>query len=640
MMTISRFQSPPPQSTAASELQLGDAVVVGVVVAIASIFAAAMLVAYAADPGALWHDLGHDRNGHFNYGLDLALSIKSFDVRDFLKQLEHAQVWPPLHGLVLACVMLVGCIDLRLAIVPSLIGWVCTIVLTFLIARHLLADRLSGIVAGAIAVTFALASPAFRLITADVMLEGLGAALTAFCLYAYLRARAESGGDRWWDALAIGLAVLFFEKSNYWVLTALPLAIAYFSEDVPGWLTWLRAQFAKIDLRATVRAALRDPLIVAAGIIVLVIIAIFVRGPFAFDAFGRRVSTYPPNNPMTVLWWVLFVRAALAWRRHRKSFEDTIGVAGCRLFYWLLLPIAISFLLPKRLAVFLWYVGPTHYAGGAYDPLQAAISQWYAFSEGFHVAPWAAVLVLALAAVAAARLGRLAPGARAVLILAVLSAAAVVLHPQQQWRFQTTWLFAVWVLAGVGGAIVLASITARLPAVARFAVATAVVAGIAGGESRYGWTDMAYAAAIHPRSGPSDLDLPKAYLPYVRGVQNVGFIATFPRTSFLSWTLRADCRCRVKVDSPWLTDFQSREQYRQIAADWLVQTQAQDIVVIDAPALFSLPTLGQTYDRLSGQLDAIAHDGRFERIATEPVPALGATVTIWRRRSYSTSPQK
>jgi len=63
-------------------------------------------------------------------------------------------------------------------------------------------------------------------------------------------------------------------------------------------------------------------------------------------------------------------------------------------------------------------------------------------------------------------------------------------------------------------------------------------------------------------------------------------------------------------------------------------------VVIDAPALFSLPTLGQTYDRLSGQLDAIAHDGRFERIATEPVPALGATVTIWRRRSYSTSPQK
>jgi 4-amino-4-deoxy-L-arabinose transferase-like glycosyltransferase len=119
--------------------------------------------------------------------------------------------------------MILGGIDLRLAILPSLFGWICTIVLAFLIARRLFTDRYTGTVAGALAVTFAIASPAFRLITADVMLEGLGAALTATCLYLYLRARAERDRGSLWRALALALTVLFFEKSNYWVLTFVPL---------------------------------------------------------------------------------------------------------------------------------------------------------------------------------------------------------------------------------------------------------------------------------------------------------------------------------------------------------------------------------------------------------------------------------
>jgi hypothetical protein len=82
------------------------------------------------------------------------------------------------HGLALASVLTLGGIDVRFAILPSLIGWAATIALSFLIALRLLPHRRSGLTAGALAVTFALASPAFRLITADVMLEGLGAALT------------------------------------------------------------------------------------------------------------------------------------------------------------------------------------------------------------------------------------------------------------------------------------------------------------------------------------------------------------------------------------------------------------------------------------------------------------------------------
>ncbi|HET9686797.1 MAG TPA: glycosyltransferase family 39 protein [Pseudolabrys sp.] len=600
---------------------------VAIVVAIAAIFALSMFVDYAADPARLWHDVHHDRNGHFNFALDLALSLRNFDLLEFLLQLERARVWPPVHGLALASVLTIGGIDVRLAILPSLLGWVATIALTFLIARRLLVDRRSGITAGALAVTFALASPAFRLITADVMLEGLGAALTALSLYAYLRARDAPDSERWWGILALSLTALFFEKSNYWLLTVVPLAIAQLSEDVRGWLDWGRARLAAIDLRTIAR----DPFVITAALLLLLVIALYVRGPTVLHVFGTRLSLYPPENLVTIVWWVLFLRGARLWQANRAAIDKS-GIAGRRLFYWHAVPIAVSFLLPKRLATFLWYVGPTHHAEGAYNPLHAAGTQWLAFSQGFHVAAWAATLVVVLAMVAAARLPQLARGARAVVFLAALSVLAVVLHPQQQWRFQTTWLFAIWALAGVGGAIILARLTSSLPALLRIGVAAAAVAGLAVAESQHRWTSMAYRAAIHPQSGPSDLELAKAYLPHLAGAPAIGFMATFSPSPFFAWTVHVDCRCRTRVDMPKPPPFLAREDYRRVAADWLKQTRADRIVIVNAPGLYAIPALGLTYDRLSGFVAAIESDPRFARVAVEPVSALGANVTIWQRQ--------
>jgi hypothetical protein len=47
-------------------------------------------------------------------------------------------------------------------------------------------------------------------------------------------------------------------------------------------------------------------------------------------------------------------------------------------------------------------------------------------------------------------------------------------------------------------------------------------------ESRYTWTDTAYAAASRSRNDPNDLDLAKAYLPHVADAKMIGFMATFP----------------------------------------------------------------------------------------------------------------
>src|SRR5262249_8777891 len=314
-----------------------------IVIAVAAIFAFSIFADYAADPGRLWHDVHHDRNGHFNFALDLALWRRNFDVVEFLLHLERARVWPPVHGLALASVLTIGGIDVRLAILPSLIGWVATIALTFLIARQLLADRRGGITGGALAVAFALASATFRLITADVMLEGLGAALTALCFYAYLRVRDEPESERWWGVMALSLTALFFEKSNYWLLTVVPLAIAQLSEDMRGWFDWTRARLAVIDLRAIAR----DASVMGAAFLLLVVIALYVRGPTVVHVFGTRISLYRPENLVTILWRILFLRGVRLWQANRAAI-DKIGIAGRRLFYWHAVPIAVSFLLTSR----------------------------------------------------------------------------------------------------------------------------------------------------------------------------------------------------------------------------------------------------------------------------------------------------
>jgi hypothetical protein len=613
-------------------MRASDAVIVWIVVAVASIFAAAMLVDYAGNPAQLWHGLSDDRNTHFGAGLNIVFALRSFDVPRVVQLLAQARIWPPVADILLALILIFGGIDVRLAILPSLIGWICTIIITFLIARRLFTDRLSGNIAGSIAIVFALASPAFRLISADVMLEGPGAGLTAFCLYAYVLAHDKTGRDNWWGVLAIGLTVLFFEKYNYWLMTAVSLAIAYFSEDF--WARWIRVctHLAHVS-RERVRAIVGDPFIIVAGSLILLDIAIYNGHLTDINSLGFHVNVRDTwKDVETLIWAILFVRATLLWREYRKPFDTALGLAGRRLFYWHLCPIAISFLIPKRLSDFIWYVAFNSH-GEPYDPLAAVSSQWRAFSQGFHVAPWAAILALALAFVAAIRLGRLAPSARAVLILAGLSALAVIVYPQQQWRFQASWLFSVWILAGAGGAIALSSLTARLGTFAQGAVAAAAIATLAVAESRYGWSDVAYAAAARPHPGePSDLDLARAYLPYIHGAEKVGFLTTLPVSNFYGWTIQENCQCAGRTYTPELEPLRSREQYRADTAEWLLHTPVERVVVIDT-ASYQPQDFGKTYDTLSGQIDAIKHDPKFERIATVPVPTWDATITIWRRRS-------
>ena len=325
-----------------------DILLVVLVALVAAGFAGVMLADYYASPDPLWRDFYHDRNGHFGFGQNLALALRDLDPIAFFDHLEKAKVWPPVHGLVLAAVMLVGGIDYRLGIVPSLIGWSTTIVCCWLIARQAFRDRLLGIFAGCVAVTFALASPTFRRLGADVMLEGLGAGLSALAVWAYIAARRSNESAAAWRLLAIVLTLLFFEKANYYLLIAAPLALAAFCEQPRSWIDEARGLLRRVSVSSLAGKTVRDPLLLAAAAVIAAVIYLHWRGPGAVVVFGRSLSLYPPHNLVTVAYALLFVRAALAWRAHRAAIMPGLGVAGRALFYWHALPLLVSFLLPRR----------------------------------------------------------------------------------------------------------------------------------------------------------------------------------------------------------------------------------------------------------------------------------------------------
>jgi hypothetical protein len=622
-----------------------------VTLCLAGAIAVVMFVHANADPDQLWQGYYHDRNGHYLFGQDLALAIRTGDPQWFFSALEKAKVWPPLHGLVLAAVLLVGGIDHRLGIVPSLIGWTLTITFVGVIARDMLeqrarngeqGDRALGIAAAAIAVTLAIASPAFRLFAADVMLECLGAALTAAALWAYGRAMRQTGaadaGDEAatrWRVLALVLTALFFEKSNYWGLTVAALVLSHASIAPRRTISHAIEIANELAARASIRA-LRDPFVLAAALVFAAVLYLYWRGPTSIEVSGRAVSLYPPENLVTIGYAILFARAAQWWGRERPAFEATLGPSGCALFYWHVVPIAVSFLLPKRLPVFLWYVGPYDSPSpGPYNPLAAAAFYWHAFADGFHAVPWIAIVTITLFAVGLVHLRRFSPGGRAVFWLAAVSFAGVAIHPQIQGRFLTSWLFAVWIGAGAGGAVLLERLVPRRVRLPVAGLAAAVLALASWRET----PPAAYAVAIHPSGGPSDLAFVRPLLPDLDGARIIAVATTFGDGNLWIWAIRERCRCRRQVELASNIRASSRDEVRTLMAARIAASPAEVFAIVDAPGSpYEFPWLGQTYDLLAGIVDAMAAQDRYVRVAVHAVPSFGAQVSVWRRRDAPDRP--
>ena len=573
-------------------------------------------------PETLWHDPYHDRNTHLSRGIDIALALRDLDPVGVLTAVTQGVTWPPLHALVLGVIMAVAGVDARLGVVPGLLGWAATVVCVWCIARR--AAPAAGWFAGAVAAIFTIGSPAFRLLGADVMLEGLGAGLSAFALLAFMhRDRPETV---WQRLTCLALTALFFEKFNYYLLLATAMAICL---ALDGEGRTLAGGFRKAGAPAMLRRLFVHPVGLAGLGLIAGGLVLTVAGPDTIGVAGRSFLLRPPGHILALGWGLLLTRAVFVWCDNRTRLAGALSPCVRMVFGWHILPCAMWFLVPQALLTFLWFVGPAHHgASEEYAPAQALLFQWQGFAGGFHASPWSAALCLALAGPGGVYLLRTRSTTRVVAVFALLSAAAVVLHPQQQWRFQATSLFALWACAGVGATLAW-RLLRTVPATARAIGAGFVLAVFSVSQFMAGPARLADAVAIRRPAAPSDLVLAEAWRP-VADAGGVGFVTTFGVSDLFAWTVHERCQCRALVEQPFAQAAQSRAAVAHLTADWLAGTAARRVVFLDMPAPYPLPGQDGMRERLLGTADALETQTRFIRNQSEPFRIGNARIVLWR----------
>jgi hypothetical protein len=419
---------------------------------VAVVLAGCLYARFLGVDRALWYNPYHDRNAHYLYSLKLATDVQNGRLLQLLHDLNEARIWPPLHGLAAALVLLIGGRDYRLAILPSLAGWVATVLLGFLVARR--AASRCGNLAGLIAAAFLAASPAHRAYAADIMLESLGAALSLLVLYSYLlTVQGRVGEVAKARCLAVTLLLLFLEKYNYWLLVVLALLAAegYSRGQLYG--RAVRAVLSSTDWRRWTAAQLRHPLTWAAAILLLASVYVYQHGERPFRLWGHSLSLYPPHNLIHLIYVLLFIRLASWWRRQGQQWTRQFDPRLRQVVLWLIGPIAVWFLLPKHPSYFLWYLSFADRAphqhmdffGGFRDYATWAVQDYHSSLAW----AWAAAL-LCLCGLLTWR--RLRPGGIAVLALVLLASVLTPLHPNHKGRMLHSWIPAVWVTAGLGAA--------------------------------------------------------------------------------------------------------------------------------------------------------------------------------------------
>lgn len=596
------------------------------VVVIAALLAGFLHAHYLQVARHLWYAPLHDRNAHYDFALNMAVNIRNADFRNLLHDLDGARVWGPLHGIVLAGVLLIGGADHHLAVLPSLLGWVGAAVLIFLVGRRLVPR--GGNLAGAAAAILLLVSPAYRAFATDCMLESSGACLTLLALYAYLRA-VQDHEPRWGLWLGAALSLLFFLKGNYWLLVVLGLVAAELSRQ-PGFYrqVWCERILAIVPWRTWCWQQVLHPLNYLLCALLGAAVAIALSGGGTVQFFGQEVSFRHHHNFLQAAYILLFLRLAWWWWRSGRTWIGQFDRGARQLVYAHALPLGLWFLLPKRLGYFLWFVSPAN----SYNPhdswWQGVAFYWEALSADYHLGLGSLLVVLMLAAVAFLTARSLRPGASAIpwfLVLATLLASA---HPMNRSRYAHTWVQAYWLAAGAGLAMLLINRwTERWRRGPRILGGTALAALLAAHAPGV----LAHRPA--PEGGPDpsrpcSLDVAESFLPHVEGCRRTAVFSSIPLKFFASWAFLERYPNTRKLETEFGHSFAATPPEKFLDG-WLRRTRCDAVVFIDIPrdsAFFEPPW--QDYGCLPGKIEGT---GQFSLTHRQEMPHHRCTVSVWRR---------
>jgi hypothetical protein len=604
----------------------------------ALVLAACLYVRFLGVERALWYNPYHDRNAHYLYSLKLATDIGEGRVLQLLHDLNEARIWPPLHGLAAATALLAGGRDYRLAVLPSLTAWIITIWLGFLVARR--AAPRGGTFAGLLAALFVAVSPAYRAYATDIMLESLGAALSLAVLYCYLITvqghRDETAKARW---LALSLLLLFLEKYNYWLLVVLALLAA---EAITRTRLYRRAisdLISGIEWRRWLSGQCRHPLTIAAVVLLIFSIYVYQRGEEAFHLFGHSLSLFPPHNLIHIAYVLLFVRLLPSWRRYGRPWLQQIDCRWRQIVLWLIYPLSLWFLLPKRPSYFVWYLSLADRApqqqmdvlGGFRD-----YANWMV--QDYHWNPACALAVAVFCVLGLLSWRRLRPGGAAIVALVLLSCVLTPTHPNHKSRMLHSWMPAVWILASLGAAaLVYGRGTALLPRLRPWLVGAFLALAV--------W--MQYPALIaqgktleggpHPEL-PSMLEVTGAYLPHLDDARRTLLLTSLPLKPMAQWTWLQRFGTFERLEQRWYGFGAAGDENRSGFAALLRTTDCDTLVTCETtiarPGVDSGPECA-----LHAELMPVLGRQRLFYLAEQrELPHLGCRVCIWKRRAEEPRP--
>lgn len=581
---------------------------------------------------SLWDRCTHDRNAHYSLGVNFALGIRQGDVVSVLRNFHQSRVWGPLHGMLVSIPLIFTGPDYRLAVLPSLLGWVGTAVFAFLLARR--ACPRGGNLGGILAALFVLASPAHHAFATDIMLESLGACFTMVVLYAYVRS-TQDGTRHSVPLLGVALTLLFTLKYNYWLLVFLAIIVQELTSKLPRY----RRQWAKIrdsvGGRQFLTAQLRHPLSWIIAMLILVAVYVTATGGGVFYLFGQRISITappPPQNLLTITYLLICVRLAQLWLPHRVAIRQVLTTGQHQFFCWHILPITIWLLWPKRLAYFLWFLSPANASErmGLLDGLPAYL-EW--IQRDYHAMNWAAALIAGLSLVALMNTRHGPRGALVIVWFVLLASLLTVQHPNHKSRFLHSWIPAVWVLAGTGFASL---------AVGRKSIQ----------HGRYGGLRQIIAASglacvgiahlpgiLHPAqspdggprpSSPTTLNWAECYLAELDDAQHPIITSNQPIRQLLSWTYRSRFPHRREPEFDIRKYGRSAEENQQVFQQWLHEKRCDALIYVHIPgdSRFCEFTDLAGHDQLRSMLN---NQNSFRPVTRWTAPDDSLTVTLWKR---------
>lgn len=599
------------------------------VVATALALGAIAYLLFLEHPRQLWDRGPHDRNYHYLTGLNFGLAFQQWDIVHLLQTIDKQRTWGMLHGLLVGLIVAVTGPDFRLGVLPSLAGWVLAAILSFLVARRMVAR--GGNLAGFVAALFILTSPAHQSFATDIMLESLGACLSLWVLHRYLVAVQEPSKGAW-CLFGVALSLLFFLKTNYWLLALLGVGVAEFLRRPGFYYFWIKEGLHAVSWKNWLRAQLRHPLNYALALLLGGVAWFFISGGGDFHILGRDVSFSSPHNLLHLAYVVLFIRVCVWWRRVGREWVQGMGAEFLPLVHWHAIPVAVYFLLPKRLGYFLWFLSPANADQSESMSLSTGLAYYYEWVvRDYHLGLWSFVLALGLAVVALITCRKLKPGSAAMVCFLLVALFMTANHPNRKGRFLHSWVAAGWVLAGAGlTQVVYGRLTASYPK-ARPWLAGAAVGAL-------GCVALPHMLTSHQSQDgggnlcqESNLLVTDCYLPHLKDARKTLIVSSSAIDHLCQWTYLERYRRLHAVDTDIKNFGHDLAQNRAVFEKWMAKNAYDSVVFIDIPPgsyFFEGAPRHPAYEQV---LIFLKEQGAFSQARRWDFLEYGCAVHLWTR---------